>query len=303
MPGPGGGGRSGGGGRGFGGGGFGGGGFLGHGGGMHHRPRPHRPMGGWWFGPRYYGGGCLHGVLGSVFAVVIMAVVLVGFIAGAVTEIADGGSVRYDESKLQQYADTQYAQAFSDTAYEDNVLIVFLAGEDRYDYAYIAWVGDHLAPEIRDMLGDNNTDLGQAMESYISDTDYTYSLDTDLARVVKGIGQRIKALNLESNYDCQESRVDTNSRLINRSGLPMTEETVNQALSQFTEQTGIPCVIVVEEAEAVFGRGVSGFSIVTVAVIAIVLLIIVINLIRNYRRKNGYDDGERHRNDRHSDPF
>lgn len=292
MPGPGGGGRSGGGGRGAGGGGSrgfsGGGGHFG--GGMHHGPHHGHPRGGGWrYRPMYGGAGCLGGFLGMafgpIFAILIVAVVLVGFVGSSVMEIAAGGSVNYDEAKLQAFADDRYAEAFSGTAYEDNLLLVFLTYDDCYSYSYIAWVGDHIAPEISDLLGDDYTELGQAMAACISDTDYTYSLDSDLARVLKGVAQKIQGLRLESSYSCQEENPNATSELINRTDLPMTEETVNQALAQFTDMTGIPCAVVVEDAEDVFGRSVAPFSVITVAVVGIVAVVVVVNLARKKKRQ------------------
>lgn len=234
--------------------------------------------------------------MGAVFAIVIVVVMIIGLLGSTVMELVNGGSVRYDEASLQQYADSQYAQAFGGTAYEDNLLIVFLTDPDGYDFTYIAWVGDHIAPEISDLLGDNSTELGRAMASYISDTDYTYSLDTDLARVIKVIGQKIKDMDLSGSFTCQETNADAQSRLINRTDLPMTEETVNQALGKFTEITGIPCVIVVEEAEAVFGRSMSMGTIAITVVAVVVLAVILAGMIRN-RRNRG--NGE----DRYADPY
>ena len=242
-------------------------------------------MGGWWFGPRYYGGGCLNGLMGSVFAIVIVIVVLIAFIGSSITEVTNGGSVQYDEAKLQEYTDRQYAQIFGDTAYEDNLLIVFLTMEDHYDYCYIAWLGDHIDPEIAELLGDNTTELGRAMATNISDTDYRYSLDTDLGRVIKRLAQKIESLDLESSFICQEENANAPSKLINHTDLPMTEETVNQALTQFTEKTGIPCAIVVEDAEDVFGRSMSGFSIVTLIILGVAVICLVSSLLKNKKRK------------------
>lgn len=297
MPGPGGGGRSGGGGRGVGGGGrsgggghFGGGGGHHFGGGMHHGPHHgHHYGGGWRYRPMYGGAGCLGSFLGMAFApilaMVIVAVVLIGFVGASVSEIANGGSISYDESKLQAFADAQYAEVFDGTAYEDNLLLVVLTYDDRYSYSYIAWVGDHIDPQISDLLGDDSTELGKAMAAYISETDYTYSLDSDLARVMKGMAQQIKALKLDSSYTCQEANPDAPSKLINRTRLPMTEDTVNQVLAQFTENTGIPCTVVVEEAEDVFERSIAPMSIVSVVVVAVVALVVVVSFVKKKKRQ------------------
>lgn len=237
----------------------------------------------------YGGAGCVGSFLGMalapIMALVITAVVLIGFIGASVSEIANGGTVSYDEAKLQAYADGQYADIFDGTAYEDNLLLVLLTYDDGYSYSYIAWVGDHIDPQISDLLGNDDTELGKALAAYISQSNYTYSLDSDLARVMKGMAQQIKALGLESSYTCQEQNPNAPSKLINRTNLPMTEDTVNQVLAQFTQQTGIPCTIVVEDADAVFERSIAPMSIVSVVVVAVVALVVVVSFVKKKKRQ------------------
>ena len=205
MPGPGGGGSGGGGfGGGFGGG---GGGFHrgGFGGGFYHRPHFY---GGFYRRPFFYGGGgCLGGLLGMIFGPIIMVILalflLFGFMGSSFTEVAQGGSVRYDEELFQDYADAQYAKAFgSSSAYEDNLLLVFLTAEDDRGYAYIAWVGDHIAPQINYLFGGNSSDLGAAMEVSINTANYKYSLDSNLAMAVGQMQKKVEALALDNAYNC-----------------------------------------------------------------------------------------------------
>lgn len=305
MPGPG--GHGGGGGRGgsFGGGGhgggFGGGGRGGSfGGGFHGGPHhgPHggfRPfMGGWGWGPRRYygGGGCLGGMIGSVIAS-IMAILLVVFfifsmITDSVGEVVTGGNVRYDEQALQDYADEQYAQYFSDVAYEDNILIVVLTAENSYDYVTIAWVGDHIDGQIADAFGAGDYEtFGRLMLDNINESNYSYSLDSDLAAVMNGMTEAVQGLGFESSFTCGEDHGLAESKLVNNSELSLTASTVDAALEQFHGATGISTVIVVEEMEDVFGKTISigSFAIMAVVLIAVVALIVIVS--KNSRRKNG----------------
>ena len=299
MPGPGGGGRGGGGfGGGFGGGGFGGGFRGGRPGGFHggfyHRPHFY---GGFYRRPYFYGGGgCLGGLIGMIFGPIIMifmAVMLIlGFFGTAVTEVSQGGSIVYSESAFQDYADSQYAREFgSSTAYEDNLLLVFLTDEDEQGYAYIAWVGDHIAPEINYLFGGNGSDLGAAMDASINTSNYKYSLDSNLAMVVSQMEKKVLALGLDTAYTCGETHVQVKSHLTNHTDLSLTQATVNDALERFTASTGIPLVIVVEEAEEVFEKTLSGGSWFAV-IIAAVLLILAVSLIVKAvkRRRNDPDD-------------
>lgn len=240
MAGPGGGGRAGGGGRGFSGGSRGGG-F--HGGGFHGG---HAPVGGMY--PRRGSGGCCGGFLGMlVLPLFVIFMVIYLLIPGCSTN-------SYDEEKFQDYANEQYQAEFgASDAYEDNLLITVLVDEkEYYSYYYIAWVGDHVDTQINHMLGNNDTELGQAMEACISETSYKYSLDSGLAQVMETMTEKIRALNLESSFTCSENHAQVKSHLTNHSDVEMTEDTVNRALEAFTEATGIPVVIVVEDMNKVF---------------------------------------------------
>lgn len=303
MPGPGGGGRSGGGGRGgsFGGGsrggGFSGGGRGGFSGGHHHGGGFHVHMGGWRPRRRYYGGsGCMVNVFGMVVAVIFVIFFLISALFGNVgVSYVDSSGGTYDENKLQDYADGQYKQFFDDAAYEDNLLLLFVADEGCEDFYYIAWVGDHIHSDINAMLGDNDTELGQAMLSSIGEY-YEYSLDSDLARVISTMQTQIMDLQLESSFTCGEKRVPAMG-LVNRTDLPLTADTVEDALAAFVDATGISTIVVVADMEDVFGSSVSasssGISVAGIALIVAVVVIIVVVMVNRVRNKDdGLDDDQ-----------
>lgn len=308
MPGPGGGSRGGGGGRGgsFGGGGFGGGGrgsFGGGGfggghrggfGGPHFGGRPPFHHHHHW-GPRYHGGaGCLGALLTPVF-VIMFAVFLIFYSLLSLIPTSNTSSstnVIYDENTFQDYAEVQYLAEFgSSTAYEDNILIVFLAEEENYyDFYYIAFMGDDIVDPIYNMFGNNQTDLGIAMNANISASSYKYSLDKNLAQVILQMEKEISALNLESSFSCKEDHVQVRSHITNKTDIPLTEETVNSALESFTNTTGIPIVIVVENMEEVFPVKSSSDSIIILVIAIVIIVIAVVAIIRSARKKKKEDD-------------
>lgn len=226
------------------------------------------------------------------------------------TEITFNDSDGYNEELFQDYTNSQYEKEFgSSDAYEDNLLItVLVEDEEYYNFYYIAWVGDHIDTEINWMMGDNDTELGRAMTSSISETNYKYSLDSDLAAVMKTMTEEIQALGLESSFICDEDHAQVKSHLTNHTSLDMTEETVNDALTAFTDATGIPVVIVVEDMDDVFGStkpaeqvpgspampgGSKGsFGLVGILIVGAVL-VIAVTLFVNRRKKNTneFDDG------------
>lgn len=206
----------------------------------------------------------------------------------------------YDEVVFQDYANEQYEREFGNsTAYEDNLLLVVLTDEEYYDYYYIAWVGEHIATDINYMLGNNDTELGQTMEECISDTNYKYSLDSDLSVVMDSMRKQILELGLESSYSCNENHAQIQSHLTNHTDIPMTEETVNTALERFTQETGIPVVIVVEDMADVFevdqqiastDKGTTVRTGTILLVIALGVLVVVLVLSIRKRRKKEETD-------------
>lgn len=252
-------------------------------------------MGGWYPRPRHYFGGCLSGVASMVFMSILLITLMICLLFSNISSIArtssNGGGVRYDEEKLQDYADGQYARAFgSSSAYEDNLLLVFLVDETYSDYYYIAWVGDHIATDINYMLGNNQTELGQAMALCINETSYKYSLDSNLAQVMETMTKEIEDLGLETSFKCSEDHAQVRSRLRNDSELDLTEETVNTALTAFTESTGIPAVIVVEDMKDVFETAASGSNSATVLLAVLIVVLGVILVVKFIRRRKDDTD-------------
>ena len=226
---------------------------------------------------------------------ILLAVALVfGNLSAAFADVAAGGSIRYSEEVFQDYADAQYRAEFgSSTAYEDNILIVVLTDEGEHTgYYCIAWVGDHINSNINMMFGDETTAFGRAMYTYVNVDSYKYSLDSNMAQVAEKMTQEIKGLNLNSSFKCDEEHVQVTSHLTNKTELPMTEDTVNRALQEFTEQTGIPMVIVVEEAEEVFGRTILMSSVLWVLVGLVMIGVAVYLIVKAVKnKKSGGDTG------------
>ena len=160
----------------------------------------------------------------------------------------------YNEATLQKYADDNYRVFFEDSsAPEDNILLVFLTNDACDGYYTIAWVGDNINPDINKMFGEYG-EYGDSLNNRINVNYYGYSLDTDLANVVDDMADCIVKLGYESPFNTESDRSNPGvSRIMNRTSLELTESIVDTALDNFTEKTGIPCVIVVENVDIVFG--------------------------------------------------
>ena len=307
MPGPGGGSRGGGFGGGSRGGGFGGGGFGGgsRGGGFggghhhHHGPHFHGPYyyGGWGRRRYYGGGGCLGGLLGMIMFPIIMllvvAIFLFSMIGSSITNVANGGTVSYDEAKFQNYANMRYSEQFSShTAYENNILLVFLTNEECDGYYCIAWVGDNISSQINAMFGDEYTAFGQAVRGSVNSEYYEFSLSSNLAMVMDKMTARVTSLGLESSFKRDVSNSNpASSRVVNYSNIAITNETVDLALADFTEATDIPTVIVVDTMESVFGKSLNSddiFTIIILLVFAGVAIYLIVNAVK--QNKNNKND-------------
>ena len=280
MPGPGGGGHGGGGGRG-GGFGSGGGGFHGgssgriyHGSGyLTHSSGSGTSRGGRSGAPLGSGG-----VAAAIAILVLIALIICFSIVAIVFDIQP--PTAYDEQTFRDYAAAQYDLHFgASEAYEDNLLIVVLTRQNRKDFYYIAWTGNHIIPQVDALLGNNNTALGRAMGSNINANNYTSSLSSDLAQVMADMTDLVSGVDANSCFSCADSR-NRVSKFVNHSKLSMDASTLEPSLQKFADYTGIPVTLVVEDASDVFGifpvHGWSYLLISGAATIAVTITVVLL---------------------------
>lgn len=219
-------------------------------------------------------------LVAPIIMLIFSLVFLFASVSSSFAVLSDGGRVVYDEAAMQEYANVQYASAFGDSsAYEDNLLLVFLTNEEADGYYTIAWVGDNVKPEISYMFGDETTEYGVTVLGNINRDYYAYSLDSNLADIVDSMRVKIGRLGLDSSFRRDSDRTELAAPLfVNNTALALTEATVMPALAAFTEQTGIPIAIVVEDMEEVFGKTVTGIDwfglLVALAFVAVAIFLI-----------------------------
>ena len=308
MPGPGGGSRGG----GFGGGsrgGFGGGSRGGFGGGSFgggRGPHYHRPYyGGYWGPRRYYGGGsCLGGMMGIILIPIVTLFLLFallfgsvgGVISGGVSSLSTGGDYAYDEQTFQRYANQKYASAFAyDDTYEDNILLIFLTEESYDGYFCIAWVGNNIEYGVNEMFGDEYTEFGYTVQGSIASY-YEFSLSSNLSNIILKMKDSVKSeINSGdgSPFITDTAAENTNkAKLYNYSELSLNSNTVDTALKQFYEETGICMSIVVDDMGDVFEKRLSTSAILLICVaIAAVVVVIVVIVKKSSKKKKDEDDG------------
>ena len=238
-------------------------------GGFGYRPRGFIPMG---FGYRR-GIGCGTIPILAIF-VIFMLIWLFAPSSGSYNEdITSGGKTYvYSEEEFQEFADSEYSDIFGDSScYEGNIILAVLTNDEADDYFAIAWVGDQIDPAVREMFG-GYTQLGDEMNRYINGTYYAYSLDSDLAAVVEAMTDHVAPATMGIEIS------DSQGEFRNYSDLDLSDETVETALAEFREETGIPMAIVVESLEKVFPRKMAFGSIFGGGALPIVLIAVVVVL-------------------------
>ena len=232
------------------------------------------------------------GLLGGIMGIILLPIIIIFFaiiflvvnLITTFTAISQGGLVSYDEEKFQNFANEKYYEYFTDkTTQEDGIMIFMLTYEDNYDYAYVAWAGDNINNDINDAFSAYGT-FGDAMENNINADNYQYSLSKDLAKVVDTMTLEIRKLGLESSFVKEHDTTGIESKLIDKSGLNLNEETVNSSLEAFYEETDIPVVMYVVTAEEVFGKTMPIGNIVISVVTLIIIGVCVYYLVTKIRK-------------------
>ena len=228
----------------------------------------------------------------------VAVVFLFSVVGSSFSALSAGGRVIYDEAAFQDYANTQYAAAFGDSsAYEDNLLLVFLVNEESDGYYSIAWIGDNVKTEISNMFGDQSTAFGVAVLGNINSEYYAYSLDSNLASVMETMTAHVSRLGLESSFKKQaDHSVMTEPALINNTALSLTSSTVEDALDAFTAATGIPTVIVVEDTEDVFGRGFTSDDIAIIVISLGFIALAIFLIVKAFGEKKKFDKNGQNNN-------
>lgn len=180
------------------------------------------------------------------FAVIFMIAILIEIVNYSEGEI-------YSETKLETFCQQQYDAAFSDMdTYEDNLLLTIVVYEDRYDYSYMTWVGDHINDETFEYLQGEGTELDDILARSIK-SDYTHTLASDLSFAIRNLAEQIDEATEYGSYTCTEGHKENPSGLRNLSDMDLNETLLNGTIDDFREQTGIPLVLVVEDAGDIFG--------------------------------------------------
>ena len=229
--------------------------------------------------------------------------VILSVFGSAFGTLAEGGRVMYDNKEFESYAMNQYYAEFGDSgdAFEDNLLVVFLTDEEAGGYYTIAIIGDNVKTTISDMFGNEYTEFGRAMLNSIDPDDYTNSLSRGLASAMEKMTTAVKSKGLDSSFYDQYSHENCpKSHVVNRGKLSVNEKTIDRALEEFTNETGIPAIIVIDSMEEVFGKGLNAsdiFSIIIAVALIAVAVVFIVKAVKKSKQQKGQS------NNNNNDPF
>ena len=199
----------------------------------------------------------------------------------------DTGEIVYNEEIFQDYAYATYNSHFTDTeTYEDGLMILFLNYEDKQSISYMAFIGDNIENSVNNLFSSRG-EFGRYVESSINMDNYKYSLSKDISKVIDHMAEQVVLQDLDSSFiDEHNMEKAPAPKFENKSNITMSSQTVEGSLNRFTEATGIPVYLVVEEGEAVFGRTMPVGNIVLAVITLGVIIFCIVYIVKKIKHKN-----------------
>ena len=221
-----------------------------------------------------------------------------GSFGSSISNIANGGHYIEDNKTVNDYCSSQYAKEFDDAVeYEDNILIIFLVDEDHEKYYTKVFVGYNVDDRIDSMFGGRYTEYGRQLTKNIGDN-YEHSLSRNLSATVRGMSDEINNLNLDSSFiDDMGSPGEYLSHVTNNSSLDISDETINSALTKFTEETKIPIVIVIDDMDNVLDKSIRTSDIINVILALVIGGFAVYFIVRAFKKQRVVNNDDDKRND------
>ena len=100
------------------------------------------------------------------------------------------------------------------------------------------------------------------------------------------MSKSVKKLGGDSPFRTEKSGTHEEPKLVNYTDLRMNKETVETALKSFTEETGIPVVIVVDMVDNVIPRTLTAVSIFALIISLIFIIVAIVLIVNAIRRRN-----------------
>ena len=261
------------------------GGGRGYGGGYYHRPYY---GGGMFFFPwhrPYYGGGLLSLLFLPIIILVLALVFLISSIVTLISVVSQGGVVVYDSVAFNNKATAAYEQYFDAKSedYESNLLIYFSTVEGYSTYHATGVVGNNLQREVLYMF-DAGGEFEKALSRAFTAENYNQSFDRNMYDVLTDL--RTKTTSAPSIFVDEPKRETTAEPILLVGDKNLTDYKTDdkgyttegytyRGLKEFTEATGINVVMIIDDAESIFGRTIPA-SVIISGVISLAIVIFAI---------------------------
>ena len=219
--------------------------------------------------------GLLNVIMTPIIILVIATAILIYNLVSLIGVLVNGGEIVYDQTVLDEYVSKAYNGAYeTSSAKESGLAIIFFHNEDTNAVEYLVSPGSNISSYVTEIFG-TESEFGKYLNENVHKDSYKETLASDLSSAIIHMADKVAELDLISNFvknhDLSNMPV---SHLVDNTAFALDASTVNSALNTFTEATGIPVVMVVDSAEAVFGR-----TIPTTDILMVVLILVVIGLV------------------------
>ena len=206
----------------------------------------------------------------TIFATVIFFV----YLSPTVQTIREGGKTNYSDQVADFYRTEAYDDEFGDTsAKEDNLLIVYLVDADGKQFYCMSKLGSNVSDSVVKLFGNAESEFGKIVTGSMDEV-FKNTMASNLTVIIDGMTDKVEALKLSSSFKAESDKSDlAESKLVNKSSLNVSADSVNASLEAFTEETGIPAVIVIDDIEAVFEKRMPVGDIALLVILVIVAVI------------------------------
>jgi hypothetical protein len=164
-----------------------------------------------------------------------------------------------------------------------------LEDDEYYDYAYIAWVGDHVKEDVSLLFGNEYTPFGQRVSYHLDVSSYKYSAGKNIASVVADMKNEVLSLSLDRHLGCNESPDLPPVYFVNNTEINVSSDSLQDELKAFTDSTGIPIAVVVEDMDDVFASGGASSSLIPVFICVVAVAVIAIDISKKKKAKPSGD--------------
>ncbi len=234
----------------------------------------------------------LFSVMLKVIAVVLILFIVVLFAAGI-------EEIDREEGELLQYGTEQYSEIFgSSSAPDDNILFVFLLDDEEFGYSSsMGIVGDNVNGYIHIMF-EEYEDYYDLVEDLLDNTSADYFSEC-YAEVIDDMTDSIMAHGFYSSFDAPSDRSNlVPSGIINKTKLDLNDGYIAAALNRFTEETEIPCTLLIEYEQNVYSDVETTLDNIGIALVILLMFLgpatIIVAIITFLKSVGGKQtDGER----------